>query len=224
MVQVGHAFLIAHLFAAYAPFISAGSVDQFWEYNKTIFLRFLLSGIYTGFLYVGLSVALIALDVLLGFDIDERTYLSMFFILAGIFNTWFFLAGVPDAKTIQTHSIDYPKGLRVFVQFVLIPLVTAYILILYAYLAKILIEWELPNGWVTYLVLSFSIVGILALLLLHPVKEDSDKQWIKWFSTGYYRALIPLVVLLLFRFGCELMITGLPLTDLLLQPWGCGLL
>lgn len=80
----------------------------------------------------------------------------------------------------------------------LIPLVTAYILILYAYLAKILIEWELPNGWVTYLVLSFSIVGILALLLLHPVKEDSDKQWIKWFSTGYYRALIPLVVLLLF--------------------------
>ncbi|MBO6535479.1 MAG: DUF4153 domain-containing protein [Balneolaceae bacterium] len=191
-------FLIAHLFAAYAPFISAGSVDQFWEYNKTIFLRFLLSGIYTGFLYVGLSVALIALDVLLGFDIDERTYLSMFFILAGIFNTWFFLAGVPDAKTIQTHSIDYPKGLRVFVQFVLIPLVTAYILILYAYLAKILIEWELPNGWVTYLVLSFSIVGILALLLLHPVKEDSDKQWIKWFSTGYYRALIPLVVLLLF--------------------------
>ncbi len=191
-------FVISHLFAAFAPFISIGSEDQFWEYNKTIFLRFLLSGIYSGVLYVGLSVALIALDVLLGFDIDERTYLSMFFILAGIFNTWFFLAGVPDANTIQTNTIEYPKGLRVFVQFVLIPLVSAYILILYAYMAKIMIEWELPNGWVTYLVLSFSIVGILSLLLLHPVKEDSDKKWIKWFSTGYYRALIPLVLLLLF--------------------------
>ncbi len=191
-------FVITHLFAAFAPFVSSGSVDQFWEYNKTIFLRFLLSGIYSGVLYIGLSVALVALDVLLGFDIDDRTYLTLFFILGGIFNTWFFLAGVPDKESIRSNSIEYPKGLRVFVQFVLIPLVTAYILILYAYLAKIIIEWDLPNGWVTYLVLSFSIVGVLSLLLLHPVKEDSDKQWIKWFSTGYYRALIPLVLLLLF--------------------------
>ncbi|MBO6794603.1 MAG: DUF4153 domain-containing protein [Balneolaceae bacterium] len=191
-------FVITHLFAAFSPFISTGSVDQFWEYNKTIFLRFLLSGIYSGVLYIGLSVALMALDVLLGFDIDDRSYLALFFILGGVFNTWFFLAGVPDKESIRSNSIEYPKGLRVFVQFVLIPLVTAYILILYAYLAKIIIEWNLPNGWVTYLVLSFSIVGILSLLLLHPVKEDSDKQWIKWFSTGYYRALIPLVVLLLF--------------------------
>lgn len=191
-------FVITHLFAAFAPFVKTASVDQFWEYNKTIFLRFLLSGIYSAVLFVGLSVAIIALDVLLGFDIDERTYLSLFIILSGVFNTWFFLAGVPDSETIRSTSIEYPKGLRVFVQFVLIPLVSAYILILYAYLGKILIEWELPNGWVTYLVLSFSIVGILSLLLLHPVKEDSDKQWIKWFSTGYYRALIPLVILLLF--------------------------
>lgn len=189
-------FLASHLLAAFAPFLKTGSIDQFWEYNKSLFFRILISVVYSGALFVGLSVAVLALDVLLEFDIDDEFYLTLFVMIGGIFNTWFFLSGIPNNEDISENEIDYPKGLKVFVQYVLIPLVTVYIVILYAYLGKIIIEWELPTGWVANLVLSFSIAGILSLLLLYPLRDKEENAWINLYSTWYYRALIPLVLLL----------------------------
>ena len=51
------------------------------------------------------------------------------------------------------------------IQFILIPLVGLYLLILYVYGLQILFTWELPKGGLTYLILSFSIAGMLAVLL-----------------------------------------------------------
>ena len=87
--------------------------------------------------------------------------------------------------------------MRIFVQYVLIPLVVIYIIILYLYMGKIMIEWQWPNGWVANLVLSFSIVGILGLLLLYPIQDEDDHKWVHLFSRGYYIALIPLIILLM---------------------------
>jgi len=39
-------------------------------------------------------------------------------------------------------------------------------------------------------------VGILALLLVHPLKEKSTKSWVKIFSKIFYYTLIPLIILL----------------------------
>lgn len=189
-------YLASHLFAAFAPFIHTDKVNQFWEYNKALFFRILISAIYSAALFVGLSIAILALDVLLGFDVDDEFYLTLFVFIVGIFNTWFFLSGIPNNHEIESNEIDYPKGLKVFVQYVLIPLVTVYIVILYAYLGKIILQWELPTGWVANLVLSFSIAGILSLLLLYPIRNNEENAWIKLYSTWYYRALIPLVLLL----------------------------
>src|SRR5690606_9660628 len=90
----------------------------------------------------------------------------------------------------------YPVVLKFFTQYVLIPLLCIYVVILYFYSGKILINWELPRGWVSYLILAYSIVGILALLLVHPLKENTDKSWIRIFSKVFYFTLIPLIVLL----------------------------
>lgn len=189
--------LVTHLFASFAPFIIPGKVDDFWEFNKSLFLRILTSALYTLVLYVGLVVAMLAIDNLLEFNIDGDRYLQLFIFLVGVFNTWFFLAGVPELGSSSGKKSLYPKALKVFVQYVLIPLVTVYISILYLYTIKILLQWELPNGWVSYLVLSFSIVGIFSLLLLYPIRNHENSKWIKIYSKGYYFALIPLVILLL---------------------------
>lgn len=190
--------LASHLFVAFAPFLTSGNVDQFWEYNKALFLRILLSVLYSGVLFVGLSVALLALDNLLDLDVDGETYFQLFLFLGGIFNTWFFLTGVPEKEALKEAETTFPTGLRVFVQYVLIPLVTVYIVILYLYLGKIILQWELPNGWVSNLVLTFTIAGILSLLLLYPIRNSNDYKWIQIYSKGYYLALIPLIGLLMF--------------------------
>jgi len=91
---------------------------------------------------------------------------------------------------------SYPVVLKFFTQFILIPLLIIYVVILYFYCLKITIYWELPRGWVSYLVLAYSIVGIFALLLVHPLHKEKAKSWIILFNKIFYYTLIPLIVLL----------------------------
>lgn len=196
--------LASHLLVSFAPFIHSSSMDQFWEYNKSLFLRILISGLYSGVLYIGLVIALFAIRYLLEIDIKDIRFGQLFFLLAGVFNTWFFLSGVPDVSKDESLKLEFPKGLKLFVQYVLIPLVSVYIIILYSYLVKIVIQWELPNGWVSNLVLTFSIAGIFSLLLLYPVRDKADQLWIKIYSKAYYLLLVPLVLLLMVSIGTRI--------------------
>lgn len=187
-------FLGVHLLVAVGPYIGNSHLSAFWQYNKTLFLRFLTALFFSGVLFVGLTVALGSIQLLFEVDVEEVRYLQLFILLGGVFNTWFFLAGIPPARTAPTA---YPKGLKVFTQNVLIPLVILYLFILYLYTGKILLQWSWPEGWITYLVLSFSITGILALLLLYPVRERVENRWINTFANSFFWALVPLVILLL---------------------------
>ena len=185
-----------HLLVSFSPFISVGHTKGFWQFNKSLFLRFLTACLYSGVLYMGLALALLAIDELFKVEIKGKYYADLWWFLAGIFNTWFFLAGVPQQTRALDESTDYPKGLKIFTQFVLLPLVTVYLLILYAYGAKIAFAMQLPRGWVSYLVIGFSIAGILSLLLIWPIQKLEENSWIKIFSRWFYRALYPLIMLL----------------------------
>ncbi|MEQ9089947.1 MAG: DUF4153 domain-containing protein [Balneola sp.] len=197
-------FLISHLFVAFAPFIKNPDVNEFWGYNKTLFLNFLISALYSAVLFFGLSIALLSIDNLLGFDVKDQRFMQLWIFLVGVFNTFFFLARVPKMGEFEPSVTEYPKALKVFVQYVLIPIVTIYILILYSYLVKIIVQWELPTGWVAKLVLSFSIAGIFSLLLLHPIKDEAKNNWIRLYSKLYYIGLVPLVVLLFVSIGTRI--------------------
>jgi hypothetical protein len=185
-----------HLFVAYAPYLKSYNENGFWQFNKTLFLRFLLSALYSGVLYSGLSIALLAIDNLFDVKINEKIYFHLWVFIALVFNSIFFLSGLPqDIRELDRDTI-YPKGLKVFTQFVLLPLVTVYLLILYVYGFKILASWQLPRGWVSYLVMCFSVAGIFSLLMIHPVKDDEQNKWMNIYSRWYYRLLFPLLILL----------------------------
>lgn len=185
-----------HLLVSFSPFIANNQKNGFWQFNKSLFLRFITAGLYSGVLYVGLALAILAVDELFKVYINDKWYADLWFILAGIFNTCFFLTGVPKQTQALEAETAYPKGLKIFTQFVLLPLVAIYLLILYAYGIKIAISMELPRGWVSYLVIGFSIAGILSLLLIWPIRNEKDNNWIQITYKWFYRALYPLIILL----------------------------
>ncbi len=201
--------IAAHLAVAWAPFTRSGRVMAFWSYNKALFFSILTAFVYSLVLYIGLSVAILSVDRLLGFEVSGQRYVQLFWLIAGVFNTWFFLSGVPDPEKPDTGRSDYPAGLKIFVQYILIPLVTVYLVILYLYLFKIIVEWSLPVGWVSYLVLSFSVAGIFSLLLLYPVQDMDENRWIKWFSRGFYIAIVPLILLMMISIGVRIAAYGI---------------
>ncbi len=185
-----------HLLVSTVPFMASTQLNGFWNYNKTLFIRILLSGLYSGFIYIGLILALTALRLLFDIDIHENLYFEIFVVVIGIFNTWFFVSGIPTDFQQLDETYDYPNGLRVFSQYVLIPLLTLYLLILYSYGGKIIITSNWPKGIVVYLITVVAILGILTFLLIHPYGNQKEHTWIKKVSRGYYFILLPLLILL----------------------------
>jgi hypothetical protein len=149
---------------------------------------------------VGLAIALAALDKLFGLHVPGETYLRLWFVLAFVANTWIFLAGVPADLTALAEDREYPKALKIFTQYILTPLVAVYLLILLAYLVKILITGEWPSGWIGYLVTSVAVAGILGFLLVHPLRDDPEEGWIRTYRRWVFIALIPAAAMLLVAF------------------------
>jgi len=188
--------IAAHLLVSFIPFIGGRQINGFWQYNKTLFLRFLLSALYSGFFYVGIVLALGALNVLFEADIDEKVFFEVFIVVAAVFNTWFFVAGLPaDTNSLETDQV-YPNGLRVFILYVLIPLLGLYIIILYSYSAKVVLSWDWPQGIIAYMIIAVAVLGILAMLLSWPFAQGESAGPLKFLSRSYYFLLVPLAAML----------------------------
>ncbi|MEO6283430.1 MAG: DUF4153 domain-containing protein [Dyadobacter sp.] len=186
----------AHLVVSFAPFIGFDEPNGFWQFNKTLFLQFLNALLYSLTLFIGLLIAIQAIKYLFKVEFSAQIEMDLAIVIFTFFHTVFFLNKIPDNLRDLDQQTEYPNGLKIFTQYVLLPLEVIYLIILYAYTGKILFEWKLPEGGVAYLVLAFSIAGIFALLLLYPLRKNQDDRWIQIFSRRYYLALLPLIVLL----------------------------
>ncbi len=193
--------LIAHLAVAVAAFARGPERIGFWQWNRILLLRYLLAGVYAGVLFVGLALALAAVDNLFGVTIRNEIYPELWVVLAFVFHPWLMLAGVPEDLEGLDQVEEYPAGLKVFAQFVLLPLVTVYLVILTLYLGKVLVTREWPSGWIGWLVSGVSLTGVLALLLLHPARDREDSTWVNGYGRWFFLALAPSLGILLAAVG-----------------------
>lgn len=189
-------FLMSHLAVACIAFIGREPETNFWQYNKNLFINFFLTAVFTMVLTAGVLLAILAVDQLFTLNINGRLYFEVHAVLSILGSVLIFLLFNNGGLHVLEQGSDYPVVLKFFTQFVLIPLLMIYVVILYFYLFKIIISGELPEGWVSYLVLAYSLVGILALLLVHPLANDQAKSWVKVFSRVFYYSLLPLIGLL----------------------------
>lgn len=190
-------FILSHLLVSYIAFLNqVNSEGDFWEFNKNLFINLFLTVVFTGVLTGGVELALLAIKELFNCHFSDKVFFETFATLAILGSTIIFLLFSDTGLPYLEKKRVYPIILKFFTQFILIPLLLLYLLILYFYSVKITWNWELPRGWVSYLVLAYSIVGILALLLVHPLKSENVKSWVLVFNRVYYYTLIPLLILL----------------------------
>lgn len=189
-------FLIAgHLFVFFAPFIVKWNESSHWNYLSTLGSSVIRSGFFSGVLYLGLVLALTAVNALFEVRVDGDVYFQVFLFCLGIVNTWIYLSDFP-LHIHERSEIDFKKGLEVFVTYILIPLIILYLLILYAYAFKIVVQWELPQGWVSYLVTALALLGFTVQVIINPVQNRSGSWTISKFHPWFYRLMLPLVGLL----------------------------
>ena len=192
---IGFLFIL-HLMVSYIPFLGKTSDHDFWEYNKQLFARWIVGAIYVGIIFLGLSLALLALDQLFGVNVEERRYAQLFAVIGGFFHAPYFYSSFPKDFEFGNNEIAYNKFFINLCKYILIPIIVLYFVILYAYGIKIMVLWELPRGWVSSLVLSMSIAGILTYLLNYKVPLFDRSKWVGYFNQYFWIAFLPLILLL----------------------------
>lgn len=184
-----------HLFVFFAPFITKWDKAAYWNYLMVVGASIGRSILFSGVLYLGIVLALVAIDALFDITIRGERYGQLFIFCLGIVNTWIYLSDFP--KNVQENTtVHINKALEVFVKYILIPLVLLYIIILYAYSFKIIFQWELPKGWVSYLVTALALLGFLVQVIINPIQNNVKSWMINKFHPWFYRFLLPLIALL----------------------------
>ncbi len=188
--------LLGHALVAVLPYVRVREPNGFWQYNRTLLERFVVASLFSAVLAGGLNGALATLKPLFGVAVSPKAFALLGTWVAFVFHPWFFLAGVPaDLSSLEARR-EYPATLRVFAQFILVPLVAVYQVLLTAYLVKVIATGQWPSGLIGWLVSVEASAGVLALLLVHPVRDQARTLWVRTFSRGFYLALLPSIAML----------------------------
>lgn len=191
--QFAQLLLATHVFAAIAPFLRGRRDGEFWEFNKTLFLRFILSTIYSGVLLLGLYLCMGALKGLFLVDITGHDFSTVFFACAFLFHPMHFLAGVPRELD---RVPEYPRALQIFCQNLFIPLVGILGTILVVYTVTIIANSSWPKGLVSLLISTFASLGLLSILLVDPLIRNRV-SWLPKYERYFFVTMTILSVVML---------------------------
>jgi hypothetical protein len=179
-----------------APYRRIAQPRQFWQYNIKIWGRVLFSAFYATIFFAGINLALLAIGALFEVHIQEKWYQynALFFYV--LFASLFFAAGLPvPAQMTGETDKNYPVP-RVLGQYILLPILLIYFLILMAYGGRILLLWQLPKGLVSGLALAYSAAGLLIYFLLHHLYVARDTRIATLFGRWFFYSELPVVALL----------------------------
>ena len=79
--------------------------------------------------------------------------------------------------------------------YIIVPILSLYVLILYVYLITIVVQWQLPDGWVSTLVSVLALGGFLTMAIVYPLAVQKDKL-VSWLFRYFPLLLMPLLVLM----------------------------
>ncbi|MFZ7131862.1 MAG: DUF4153 domain-containing protein [Eubacteriales bacterium] len=91
--------------------------------------------------------------------------------------------------------------------YIVIPLITVYTFILYAYFLKILVTWQWPQGLVSHLVLWYACIGVGVLFLITPLLQKNFFNHL--FKMIFSKGILPLLVMMFISIGLRVQQYGI---------------
>ena len=150
-----------------------------------------LSGLFGGLIYGGLTIAMLMLGWLFDFDWWQiQPYLAVLFLVG--FEIAYFVSNFPDRRNDLTVW-QVPKIWQVLLNYIALPLMLLYEVILYLYLMASALRGEWPEGGVVNFVLWFGMMMIILLQLVKVWRKQEDEK-LENLVKGVALSLIPLVI------------------------------
>lgn len=143
-------------------------------------------------LFLGILLLLQSFKYLFNMDIEETLYTDTATVCFTLVAPLLFMFQLPkdEQKYSQYNWLQHKFGNGI-IHYLLIPLHLAYVITLYLYAAKILVTWELPNGWVSTLVSVLMLLTVIILFLLYPIHQQDHIKPVDRLAVRY----LPIIVL-----------------------------
>ncbi|MEG1254875.1 DUF4153 domain-containing protein [Clostridium sp.] len=194
-------FLLSFLFIPYVD-----KDDNFEMYVIKILGRFFTTVVYSVVLYLGLVAILFTVNYLLEIRVEPEFYYYTWLIVVGVFAQCFFLGGIPSkGETITVKQ--YPKGLKVLMLYIIMPLISIYTVILYIYFGKIIVTMKWPEGLVSHLVLWYGVISVGTLFLISSMINHSG--WVKKYTNVFPKVILPLIIMMFVSMGIRVNAYGI---------------
>ena len=193
-----------YLFIYTTAFLSIFIAPFFKQKDENGFWVFLMRNAKAAVVAIAISVVLlIAIDGLLfGFfnlfdiKVSARPFVYSAIISSCTIFPILFFSGIPSIDDCLQETPALNKFQTSTNKFIFLPVVSLYILLLYAYIAKIIIQWEMPKGMVSYLVSASMLLMLLRVTLMLPERINPKQSFESKLLKILPAACIPLVILM----------------------------
>jgi hypothetical protein len=154
--------------------------EAFWHFNARALGQLTSVGSYLMLLYIGLAIALAAVNNLFDLSLDGDLWGYMFAWIPLALAPWLTAAGLPALVSDDaTMTSQARAGLSLLATYLILPLVSLYMLILYAYQLKVVASgFELPKNVMSFLTLGAAILLLISMFLADQLRRTEEGQGI----------------------------------------------
>ena len=180
-----------------APFFKQKDENGFWVFLMKNAKAAAIAGAISAVLLIAIEGFLLGFFNL--FDIrlsSGRPFIYSAIICSCTIFPILFFSGIPSIDECLQEAPALNKFQVSTNKFLFLPILSLYIILLYAYIAKIIIQWEMPKGMVSYLVSVSMLLLLSRVTLMHPERIDPKPSFEKKLLKILPTACIPLVILM----------------------------
>jgi hypothetical protein len=210
----------------FISFTGKNKDHAFWNFATQTLFQMCLAGIFAAILFGGLSLALLAIETLFNISINTNWYLYLAVVCLVLFMPIYFLSNILNKQEKYDNCIYYSEIQKILTLYILVPILSVYALILYVYLFKIVLTWELPSGWVSYLVSALAIGGLAVITISYPVRQHEKNEVLNFIHRRLGLLILPLLILMTIGIFRRISDYGLTINRayiLLLNAWFYGI-
>jgi len=185
--------LVSFLSIFVLPFWDDEDNKDWWNFFISSISRAAISILYAAVVFFGLTIALFALERFWDIKIFDNQY-----DLVGVFS-YILVAPIHFLRDVwrfeNKEFLGLPKFLLTLVKFVLTPLISIYIVILYPYIFSFPFKDEWPANEATFIILVlFSMIGAGLVLFYGLEKKARDFKFAYFFTKIFSAIAIPTIL------------------------------
>ena len=170
---------------------------QFWNFSIRTVLGLAVSVIIGGLLTMGLFALLQSLSMLFGMIIQDKAYGDIAAVCMAFLAPALFMNLIPNGENkFLNEAPEFSGFAKGVAQYLFLPLLGTYMITLYAYGIKILMQWSLPVGGVSYLVSGSMVLMVLLIYLTFPLQHQEGNKFFKMVTRWLPVMMFPLLALM----------------------------